>query len=166
MLHFFRSEPGAGDLRRSARRESGRVCQRILMIANLLEGMEPEEAGRLVGLSRTAAYEWHNRYEEEGVEGLRDRPRRGRAPRVDAATAARFKERIVVGAEFARDGVVAFRGIDAQRILKEEFDLECSLSSTYRLLHRVKLSWLVPRPRHPEGDATAQAAFPQLLHCN
>jgi transposase len=35
------------------------------MIANLLEGMEPEEAGRLCGLSRTAAYEWHNRYEEE-----------------------------------------------------------------------------------------------------
>jgi transposase len=35
------------------------------MIANLLEGMEHEEAARLAGLSRSAAYEWHNRYEEE-----------------------------------------------------------------------------------------------------
>ena len=34
--YFFRSEPGAVELRR----ESGRVCQRVLMIANLLEGME------------------------------------------------------------------------------------------------------------------------------
>jgi hypothetical protein len=34
-----------------------------------------------------------------------------------------LKERIVAGAELARDGVVAFRGVDAQRILKEEFDL-------------------------------------------
>jgi hypothetical protein len=42
----------------------------------------------------------------------------------------------------------------------------CSLSSTYRLLHRIKLSWLAPRPRHPEADATAQAAFSQLLDCN
>src|SRR5262249_50083510 len=32
--YFFRSEPGAAELRRLARRESGRVCQRILMIAN------------------------------------------------------------------------------------------------------------------------------------
>jgi hypothetical protein len=56
------------------------------MIANLLEGMEPEEAARLAGLSRSAAYEWHNRYEEEGIEGLRDRPRPGRQPRVDAVT--------------------------------------------------------------------------------
>jgi transposase len=166
MLHFFRDEPGAADLRRLARQQSGRVCQRVLMIANLLEGMEPEEAARLAGLGRTAAYEWHNRYEEDGVEGLRDRPRRGRPPRVDAATAARLKERIVAGADLARDGVVAFRALDVQRILKEEFALECSLSSTYRLLHRIKLSWLVPRPRHPQADATAQAAFPQLLQCN
>jgi two-component system response regulator TctD len=48
------------------------------MIANLLEGMEHEEAARLAGLSRAAAYEWHNRYEEEGIEGLRDRPGPGR----------------------------------------------------------------------------------------
>ena len=80
------------------------MCQRVLMIANLLEGMEPEEAGRLCGLSRTAAYEWHNRYEEEGIEGLRDRPRPGRQPLVDGATAVRLKERIVAGADLAREG--------------------------------------------------------------
>jgi transposase len=76
---------------------------------------------RLAGLSRSAAYEWHNRSEEDGIEGLRDRPRPGRRPRVDAATSARFKERIVAGAELQRDGVVAFRAVYAQRILKEEF---------------------------------------------
>ena len=68
--------------------------------------------------------------------------------------------------ELERDGVVAFRGVDAQRILKEEFEIDCSLSSTYRLLHRLKLSWLAPRPRHPGADATAQAAFSQRLDCN
>ena len=157
---------GAAELRRLARRESGRVCQRVLMIANMLEGMNHEEAARLAGLSRSAAYEWHNRYEEDGIAGLRDRRRPGRPPRVDEATAARFKERIVAGAELARDGVVAFRGIDAQRILKEEFERDCSLSSTYRLLHRMKLSWLAPRPRHPEADATAQREFSQLCNYN
>ena len=35
-----------------------------MMIANMLEGMEHEDAARLAGLSRSAAYEWHNRYEE------------------------------------------------------------------------------------------------------
>ena len=165
-VYFFRTELGAAELRRLARHESGRVCQRVLMIANMLEGMEHEAAARLAGLSRSSAYQWHNRYEEDGIEGLRDRPRPGRPPRVDALTAARLKERIVAGAELERDGVVAFRGVDAQRILKEEFDIYCSLSSTYRLLHRTQLSWLAPRPRHPQADATAQAEFSQLWDCN
>jgi hypothetical protein len=85
------SEPGAAELRRLARRESGRVCQRVLMIANMLEGMEHGEAARLAGLSRSAGYEWHTRYEEDGIEGLRDRPRPGRQPRVEAATSARSR---------------------------------------------------------------------------
>ena len=57
-------------------------------------------------------------------------------------------------------------GLPGKLPVKEEFDIECSLSSTYRLLHRIKLSWLVPRPRHPEADVTAQAEFSQLLDCN
>src|SRR5271156_2086335 len=83
-VYFFRSEPGAAELRRLARRESGRVCQRVLLIANMLEGMEHEEAARLAGLSRSAAYEWHNRYEEDGLGGLRAGPRPGRQPGVDS----------------------------------------------------------------------------------
>ena len=106
------------------------------------------------------------RYKEGGIEGLRDRPRPGRQPRVDAVTSARFKERIVAGAALARDGVVAFRGGDAPRILKEEFEIDCSLSSTYRLLHRIRLSGLAPHPRHPEADAMVQAEFSQRLDCN
>src|ERR1700748_2282572 len=111
--YFFRSELGAAELRGLARRESGRVCQRVLMIANLLEGMEHEEAARLAGVSRSAAYEWHKRHGGEGIEGLRDRPRLGRQPRVDAVTSARFKERIVAGAELQRVGAVAVGAGDA-----------------------------------------------------
>src|ERR1700730_1334115 len=53
-----RGDPGRAAALGATR--SGRVCQRILMNANLLEGMEHEEAARLAGLSRLAAYEWHN----------------------------------------------------------------------------------------------------------
>jgi hypothetical protein len=76
--YFFRSEPGAAELRRLARRESGRVCQRVLMIANLFEGMEHEEAARLAGLSRSAAYEWSAAPLRREPHGIRRRgPSRG-----------------------------------------------------------------------------------------
>jgi hypothetical protein len=79
-VYFFRSEPGAAELRRLARRESGRVCHRVLMIANMLEGMEHKEAARLAGLSRSAAYEWHN--SPSGSGGVTPRPRCRRCKRI------------------------------------------------------------------------------------
>lgn len=164
-VHFFRTEHEASDLRRLARRESGRVCQRMMLMANLLDGMERDDAARLAGLGRQAAYDWHNRYEEEGIDGLRDRPRPQRR-RVGPAAATALKERIEAGADLARDGVVAFRGVDVQRILKVEHGIQLSLSSVYRELHRLKLSWLAPRPRHPRSDEQAQTEFRQLLDYN
>src|SRR4029077_19750648 len=98
----------------------------------------------------------HNRYEEDGLEGLRDRPRPGRQPRVAAVTSARFKDRIVAGAAVARDGVVAFRAVDAQRILKEEFEIDCSLSSTYRLLHRIELVGTAASPPAGRCDSASR----------
>ena len=85
-----------------ARQESGRVCSAGFDDRQPApRGWNRREAGRLCGLSRTAAYEWHNRYEEEASEGLRDRPRPGRQPLVARATAVRLKERIVAGADLA-----------------------------------------------------------------
>jgi transposase len=165
-VHVFRTEHSAVDLRRLARQESGRVCQRLLLIANLLDGVGREAAARVVGLGRQAAYDWHNRYEEEGVDGLRDRPRSGRPRQVPAAVEQRVVERIVAGAVFERDAIVAFRGVDAQRWLREEHGLTLSLSAVYRLLHRNRLSWLVPRPRHPRSEAPAQEEFRQLSNYN
>ena len=96
-VHVFRTEHSAADLRRVARQETGRVCQRLLLIANLLDGVEREAAARVVGLGRQAAYDWHNRYEEEGVAGLRDRRRAGRPRRAPAAVEQALVDRIVEG---------------------------------------------------------------------
>ena len=162
-----RTERSASELRQLARRErDGRVCVRLLLIAHLLDGMAREDAARAVGLGRQAAYDWPPRFNAEGLDGLRDRPRAGRPRKVDAATGAALKARILAGADLARDGVVAFRGVDVQRLLKEEFGIAQSLAATYQVLHRLALSWLAPRPRHPRSDATAQESFRQAFLLN
>ena len=126
-------------------------------------------AARLAGLSRSAAYEWHNRYEEDGIAGLRDRPRPGATVAGGCGDERSFQgtdcRRRRAGA--GRGGGVSW-GRCATHIERESRNIDPGvlLSSTYRLLHRIKLSWLAPRPRHPEADATAQAAFSQRLDCN
>ncbi len=132
-----------------------RVVKRLLLIAHMVEGESRPTAGRAVGMSAQAAYIWLKRYNAEGVAGLTDRPRSGRPRRLEAEKTAAFKARIASGAEAGEEGVVPFRGHDARRILREEFDADYSLTGTYALLHRLKLNASGARPRdrkQPERD--------------
>src|SRR5215207_8385560 len=67
-----------------ARRErDGRVGSRLLALANALDGMSREAAARAAGMDRQTLRDWVHRYNAEGVDGLRDRPRAGRPCRLD-----------------------------------------------------------------------------------
>ena len=80
----IRTDRDPAELRRLARRErDGRVSARLLALANALDGMPREEAARLAGMTGQTLGDWVHRYNEEGVEGLRDRPRPGRPCALD-----------------------------------------------------------------------------------
>ena len=76
-----RRELGAGDLRREAGRcRDARAARRMLALALVLEGSPREAAARAAGVDRQTRRDWVHRYNEEGLAGLRDRPRSGRGP--------------------------------------------------------------------------------------
>src|SRR4051794_38276701 len=109
----IRTDCGAGELRRLARRErDGRVGARLLALANALDGLPREEAARLAGMTGQTLGDWVHRYNAEGVEGLRDRPRRGRPCALDEGRQAALKALVLKGPNLERDGCVAWRARD------------------------------------------------------
>jgi hypothetical protein len=80
-------------LRKLAKGESdARIARRILAIANALDGMSREEAARAAGMDRQTLRDWVIRYNEDGLDGLADRARDGRPPKLDAeAKAKRYR---------------------------------------------------------------------------
>ena len=78
-----RRELDAGGLRREAARcRDARAARRMLALALVLEGASREDAARAAGMDRQTLPDWVHRYNEEGLVGLRDRPRSGRRPRL------------------------------------------------------------------------------------
>jgi transposase len=71
-------------LRKVAKGESdARIARRILAIANALDGMSRDEAAKSAGMDRQTLRDWVIRYNEYGLDGLADRPRDGRPPKLD-----------------------------------------------------------------------------------
>jgi Helix-turn-helix domain len=56
------------------------LARRARLLVLLADGMTITEAAATVGLSRRHSYKWIQRFRQEGVEGLVDRPGRGHRP--------------------------------------------------------------------------------------
>jgi transposase len=97
------------------------------------------------------------RFNAEGSEGLRDRPRSGRPPWPDDGQLAAFKALVLRGPDPERDGVSAWRAKDLCRIVADRFGVSYTENGLLRLLHDLGLSWQKARPIHPEADRQAQA---------
>ena len=95
----IRQDIPAEELRRLARQESdGRVACRLLGVANALDGMSREQAARQAGMDRQTLRDWVIRFNAEGVEGLRDRPKSGRRPWLDEGHGTKsLRDRLVWG---------------------------------------------------------------------
>jgi transposase len=156
----IRSDCHAAELRRLARRErDGRVSARLLALANALEGTPREEAARLAGMTGQTLGDWVHRYNAEGVEGLRDRPRPGRPCALDEGRRAALKALVLKGPRLERDGCVAWRARDLCGLVERRFGVRYSETGMLRLLKGLDLSWQKARPIHPDADPKAQERF-------
>ena len=147
-------------LRALARRErDGRVSARLLALANALDGMSRGAAARAAGMDRQTLRDWVHRYNAEGVEGLRDRPRPGRPCALDEGQQAALKALVLKGPKLERDGCVASRARDLRDLVERRFGVRHGETGMLRLLHGLDLSWQKARPVHPEADVRAQERF-------
>ena len=147
------------ELERLASREKrADLAKRLRAVLLAKQGFTAPEVATCTGFSRRTVQDWVARYNHEGLNGLNTRLGRGRKGPLTAEEAERFRRRIEAG-PLPEDGVCVLRGLDVQRILRQEFGKLRSLDSIYRLLHRLGFSSLVPRPRHPKADPAAQEEF-------
>mgnify|MGYP006274687809 CR=1 FL=1 len=147
-------------LRRLARLEgNGRVTARLLAIANALDGKSRKAAAEAAGMDRQTLRDWIHRYNEAGVEGLRDKPRSGRPARLTEGEQAALRALILRGPDPERDGVSSWRIEDLCRLAKERFGVAYRESGMLRLVKSLGLSWQKTRPRHPEADPAKAKAF-------
>lgn len=163
-LAITRTGLSAADLRAAARRtEDSDQARRLLALALVMEGSTRTAAARSAGMDRQTLRDWVIRYNAEGVEGLRDRPRSGRPGQLSAEQLAELARLVEAGPDIDVHGVVRWRCVDLQAQIKQRFEVEISERHVGRLLKRLKFTRLSVRPRHIEADEAAQEAFKKTL---
>ncbi len=160
-IAITRLELTASDLRdAAAQTQDAKASRRMLAIALVLEGWSREAAGEACAMDRQTLCDWVHRYNELGLEGLFDRPRRnGPQPRLSAEQQAKVAEWVEQGPDLGRDGVVRWRCVDLQLRIAQEFAVQLHERTVGKLLRRLSFRRLSVRPQHPQSKPEEQAVF-------
>ncbi len=155
-----RDELSASELRREASRSrDGRVSCRLLALAMVLEGASRTDAAAAGGMDRQTLRDWVHRYNAAGLAGLSDRPREGRPAALSAEQMQDLKALALAGPNPEQDGVVRWRCIDLRGQIAKRYAVVVHERTVGKLLRRLGMTRLQPRPYHPKKDAEAQATF-------
>jgi transposase len=159
-IEVTRVDLSASELRvRASRCRDGRVACRVLAIAQVLEGASRAAAAAQCGMDRQTLRDWVHRYNADGISGLSDARRSGRPPALSDEQMRELKGLVLAGPNLAKDGVVRWRCIDLQSAIKDRWQVEMHERTVGKVLRRLGLTRLQPRPYHPKKDADAQTAF-------
>ena len=155
-----REDKSARELRQLACRvKDGRVSQRLLAIAMVLEGMRRKVVAENCGMDRQRLCDWVRRYNAEGVEGLCNRRGGGTKLRLTSDQLAQLETWVAEGPDPKRDGVVRWRQKDLARRIEEDFGIKLHECTVGRYLARLGFRRMSVRPEHPKADPQAQADF-------
>ena len=133
--------------------------RRLLSLAAVLDGMNRTEAARVGGMDRQTLRDWVHRFNDRGLEGLKDDLARPRPRRLTAAQQAELATIVETGPDRAVHGVVRWRRIDLKALVAERFGVEYHERTIGKLLKDMGFSHISARPRHPKQDGEVIQAF-------
>jgi len=156
----IRQDYSSQELRRLASRsKDANQSRRLLSLAAVLDGMSRADAARIGGMDRQTLRDWVHRFNQVGPDGLFDRWAAGPPSRLSEEQKAELAEIVETGPNPDVDGVVRWRRVDLQRVIKERFGVEYHERHVGTLLKKLGFSHMSARPRHPGQDAGVIAAF-------
>src|SRR5881396_1458967 len=150
----------AGEVRRFAKRaKDAAQARRLLAIAAVLDGASREEAAKIGGMDRQTLRDWVIRFNEQGPDGLINKPSPGAPPKLNDTHRAFLARIVEEGPIPAVHGVVRWRACDLIMRLYEEFGISVSDDTVYRALKDLGFSHVSARPKAYKQNADAMEAF-------
>jgi transposase len=140
---------------------NGRMRIRLLALQHLKEGKSVTSICNNLKVARERVYVWVNNFKKNGLEGLKERPGRGRKPLISREQEKQIISFVEASSKSQKGGRIM--GNDVVKFIFENFNIRYGLSSTYHLLHKLGFNWITSRSIHPKTDLASQEMFKKNL---
>lgn len=106
---------------------------------------------------------WVHRYNADGAPGLSSRWGPGRPPALNMTQMEELRSLVLEGPELERNKVVRWRCVDLRASIATRWSVTLTKGTIDKLLRRLRMTRLPPRPYHPKKDAAAEETLKKGL---
>ena len=135
--------------------EDTKVLYKLHFIRHLYNNKTIQEAAELEDISISTAYDWLNRWNENGIEGLRTKPRSGRPGSLSE------KDKEILDVLFFETEFLTTE--KAHAIIKETFHLDFTFKHVRTILHELGYFYSQPYTKYKESREEDRLLFKKKL---
>jgi len=89
--NYTQTEEEIAVIRQAMNSRNAKVVKRASMVHNLHQGYTPEAVAQIHAVSIATVYNWFNRFQADGIDGLSNKPKAGRPPKANVA----YRQRLI-----------------------------------------------------------------------
>ena len=128
--------------------KDGRVKQRLLIILKTFKIKSSYKIAEITSTSHTKVQRWINRFNKDGINGLKDKPRSGKPSKLTKMQKRELQKIIETPGEFR----AGFNTIELMDKMQRNFGVKFTPQYTRRMLKKMNYSLITPRPSHIRKD--------------
>lgn len=143
-----------------SKEKNARMRIRLIALGHIHDGSNRAQTAKFLRVSRGTVNKWVQRFIDDGIDGLKEKPRSGRPSSLSKEQLLQLKEYVIANSIKSTGG--RLKGGLLVDYIYEEFGVLYSLDNVYRLLHQLGFSWITSRSKHPKQDQKSQEAFKKI----
>ncbi|HIF9240048.1 TPA: IS630 family transposase [Photobacterium damselae] len=145
----------------ASQQKSIQMKMRLLALAHFKDGHSRTQIAKFLKVSRTSVNKWVQTFLEEGLDGLKEKPRTGRPPLLTPKQREQLSQYIKDKAHDTQGGRLT--GADIHAYIVKEFGKYYHPDSIYYLLNHMGFAWITSRSKHPQQSQAIQEDFKKIF---
>jgi transposase len=130
---------------------------RLHAVYQIALGKDAKELQSVYSTSHKSICNWVHRYNAEGIDGLKDRSRSGRPPKLNNEAKSKLDEILQTNPLDHGYGTATWTGALVIDIVKKKFGVEYKKAQIYNILHSLDFSFQKGSGYYPETEERTEA---------
>ena len=138
-----------------------RAIIRMLGMSHLQKGNTITATAQLLMVRQGTVRDWIQSFSKYGLQGLYDSPKSGRRSKLSKEELDELPNAIEELQHKRKGGRI--KGLDIIELIFNKYNVKYTLNGIYTLLHKIRMSWVSARSKHPHSKAEDQELFKKNL---